>query len=157
MRRLAWGLPICFSLLGLGFAAVAIDDGLAAWFAGNATCHGGGGRFSGRGHTCTADEVQSIFQWLAAAFVGGSLIVLSIFWWAARRADDMQGLHSAYGNGAGAALRTGTIDLRGYTRPEGHGKGDPLERLRRLVELRDAGAVTPAEFEAQKAKLLAEL
>jgi hypothetical protein len=33
---------------------------------------------------------------------------------------------------------------------------DPLDRLKELTELRDAGALTPAEFEAQKAKILAE-
>ena len=33
---------------------------------------------------------------------------------------------------------------------------DPLERLKELTQLRDAGALTPAEFEAQKAKILAQ-
>jgi hypothetical protein len=31
---------------------------------------------------------------------------------------------------------------------------DPVERLERLVKLRDAGALTPEEFEAQKARIL---
>lgn len=34
---------------------------------------------------------------------------------------------------------------------------DPMERLRKLAELRDAGVVTPAEFEAKKAELLAQI
>src|SRR4051812_2645714 len=35
--------------------------------------------------------------------------------------------------------------------------GDPVERLRRLTELRDRGALSPAEFAAAKSKILAEL
>jgi Short C-terminal domain len=35
-------------------------------------------------------------------------------------------------------------------------KRDPLDRLRELTELRDRGALTSAEFETQKAKILAE-
>jgi hypothetical protein len=35
--------------------------------------------------------------------------------------------------------------------------GDPVERLRRLTQLRDQGALSPAEFAAAKAKILAEL
>jgi putative oligomerization/nucleic acid binding protein len=33
---------------------------------------------------------------------------------------------------------------------------DPLDRLKKLTELRDAGALTPTEFEVQKAKILAD-
>jgi hypothetical protein len=33
---------------------------------------------------------------------------------------------------------------------------DPLDRLKELAQLRDSGALTTAEFEAQKAKILAE-
>lgn len=36
-------------------------------------------------------------------------------------------------------------------------QGDPIEQLRRLGELRDAGVVTPEEFEAKKAQLLAQI
>jgi Short C-terminal domain len=34
---------------------------------------------------------------------------------------------------------------------------DPLHRLKELTELRDAGTITPAEFDTQKAKILADL
>jgi Short C-terminal domain len=36
-----------------------------------------------------------------------------------------------------------------------NGARDPLDRLKELTELRDAGALTPSEFETQKAKILA--
>jgi hypothetical protein len=36
-------------------------------------------------------------------------------------------------------------------------RADPIEQLRRLGELRDAGVVTPEEFEAKKAELLGRL
>ena len=35
--------------------------------------------------------------------------------------------------------------------------GDPVDRLRRLGELRDKGVLSPAEFDAAKARILAEL
>ena len=35
--------------------------------------------------------------------------------------------------------------------------GDPVERLRRLGELRDQGVLSPAEFESAKARILADL
>ena len=37
------------------------------------------------------------------------------------------------------------------------GEDDPLDRIKKLQELREAGALTDAEFEAQKAKLLADI
>jgi hypothetical protein len=37
--------------------------------------------------------------------------------------------------------------------PAGDGE-DRLDKLKQLTELRDAGALTPAEFEAEKAKIL---
>ncbi len=41
--------------------------------------------------------------------------------------------------------------------PTASGDGDVIEQLRKLGELRDAGIVTDAEFEAKKAELLARL
>jgi hypothetical protein len=35
--------------------------------------------------------------------------------------------------------------------------GDPVERLRKLGELRDAGVLSPSEFEVAKSRILAEL
>jgi hypothetical protein len=37
---------------------------------------------------------------------------------------------------------------------DGGAAADPLDRLKKLAELRDAGALTDSEFEAEKAKLL---
>jgi hypothetical protein len=39
--------------------------------------------------------------------------------------------------------------------PAANGARDPLDRLKELTELRDAGALTPSEFETQKARILA--
>jgi hypothetical protein len=39
--------------------------------------------------------------------------------------------------------------------PQGGGMDDKLAQLKQLGELRDAGVLTDAEFEAQKAKILA--
>jgi hypothetical protein len=40
------------------------------------------------------------------------------------------------------------------SRPAG---GDPVDRLRKLGELRDAGVLSAAEFDTAKARILAEL
>jgi hypothetical protein len=48
----------------------------------------------------------------------------------------------AYAAPAPAAAPGGTVDVR-------------LDQLRQLAELRDQGVLTPAEFEAQKARILA--
>jgi hypothetical protein len=42
-------------------------------------------------------------------------------------------------------------------RTAGPAGDDPVDRLRRLGELRDSGVLTPSEFDAAKARLLAEL
>jgi len=43
---------------------------------------------------------------------------------------------------------------RGEVRPAGGGGGDSLAELERLARLRDSGALTDAEFEQQKARIL---
>lgn len=56
-----------------------------------------------------------------------------------------------------------TVDLRKYTQrggaaqPEAPDSDDPLDRLKKLGELRDAGVLTDSEFQAQKARILAGL
>ena len=55
-----------------------------------------------------------------------------------------------------------SIDLRHYTRGDRGGEPanetvDPLDRLKKLAELRDSGVLTESEFEVQKAKILAGL
>jgi hypothetical protein len=54
------------------------------------------------------------------------------------------------------ALREQVLEALGQ---QGQGAGapaDPLDRLKKLTELRDAGALTPEEFETQKKKILGE-
>jgi hypothetical protein len=55
-------------------------------------------------------------------------------------------------NGLGSAPPLGTGTFGAPTAQ----KRDPLDRLKELAELRDAGALTPSEFETQKAKILAD-
>lgn len=51
---------------------------------------------------------------------------------------------------------TVTYQLR-QAEPTAPAAPDPIEQLRRLAELRDAGVVTPAEFEAKKAEMLSRM
>jgi len=61
-----------------------------------------------------------------------------------------------------AVIRQLISEYRGQTatgnppEPASH-PADPVEQIRRLAELRDAGVVTPAEFEARKAELLSRM
>ena len=41
-----------------------------------------------------------------------------------------------------------------YAPPPADGGDDKLDKLKQLTELRDAGALTPEEFEREKAKIL---
>jgi membrane protease subunit (stomatin/prohibitin family) len=59
-----------------------------------------------------------------------------------------QGMQSTYGNVADQAMR----DAQAKTQAE-----DPAEKLKKLGEMRDAGLITPDEFEAKKKDLLAEM
>jgi hypothetical protein len=45
----------------------------------------------------------------------------------------------------------------GGPQPAGAPAQDPLDRIAKLAQLRDSGALTDEEFEAQKAKLLGEI
>ena len=46
-------------------------------------------------------------------------------------------------------------DAQQYAEPEAAAEPDPLEQLKQLGELKAQGVLTDAEFEAQKAKVLA--
>jgi hypothetical protein len=54
---------------------------------------------------------------------------------------------------AAMAARTGATATAGAPDDD----GDPLEKIEKLGELRDKGLITPAEFEAQKQRLLREV
>lgn len=54
------------------------------------------------------------------------------------------------------AQRASAGDLFGSSRRRGGGRSDVSEQLRKLDELRDEGLLTQEEFEAKKAKLLAQ-
>lgn len=59
--------------------------------------------------------------------------------------------------GPAAETMTGTGDPMAAAAQAAPAAEDPLERLRKLDELRKAGVVTDAEFEARKQELLSEL
>jgi hypothetical protein len=61
----------------------------------------------------------------------------------------MGGLQSTYSGTADAAMRQAMA-----TPPPAQ---DPAERLKKLAELRDAGAITDAEYDAKKAEILRQI
>lgn len=62
----------------------------------------------------------------------------------------MGGLQSTYSGTADAAMRQA---MAGPAAPA----QDPAERLKKLAELRDAGAITDDEYEAKKAEIIREI
>ena len=80
-----------------------------------------------------------------------------------------QGLNQTYGGAADAAMRQAMENMKtgGQDPPATFAPGggtpapaagdDSMERLRKLGELRASGVLTDSEFEAQKAKILADM
>ena len=63
-----------------------------------------------------------------------------------------RGLDMAYGNAADDAMRKAQAAQAAQAAPE-----DPMARLQKLTQMRDAGLVSPEEFEAKKADILADV
>ncbi len=66
------------------------------------------------------------------------------------------GLLDSLRSSAGSAAGTASAGWRRVTPSRGGGGGDALDKIDRLNRLRRSGALTEAEFEKEKAKLLAE-
>ena len=58
--------------------------------------------------------------------------------------------------GAGGLGSAQVVDLRGQAGAPAGGERDPVAQLEKLAELRDKGALTEAEFEQQKQRILGE-
>ena len=78
----------------------------------------------------------------------------------------MGGLQSTYSGTADAAMRQAMASPAAQAAPSPMPGGapapaapaqDPAERLKKLAELRDAGAITDAEFEAKKAEIIRQI
>ena len=77
----------------------------------------------------------------------------------------MGGLQSTYSGTADAAMRQAMAGTSGVptTMPAGAAPGaaptvdGPAEKLEKLAKLRDAGVITPEDFEAKKADLLSQM
>lgn len=78
----------------------------------------------------------------------------------------MGGLQSTYSGTADAAMRQAMASPAAQAAPSTMPAGapaaappaqDPAERLKKLAELRDAGAITDAEFEAKRAEIIGQI
>jgi hypothetical protein len=70
----------------------------------------------------------------------------------------MQGMQSTYGNVADQAMRQAQASGQTLPTPPAGGAAasadDPVEKLQKLTQMRDAGLITPEEFETKKAQIL---
>jgi len=73
----------------------------------------------------------------------------------------MEGMQANYGNAADEAMRQAQASGQTLPTPPAGGATagaeDPVEKLRKLTQMRDAGLITPEEFATKKAEILAEM
>jgi hypothetical protein len=56
-----------------------------------------------------------------------------------------------------AAQQQAPVEQAPAAAPEAGGSEDPIDKLKELAQLKDQGILTEAEFDAQKAKILAQM
>jgi membrane protease subunit (stomatin/prohibitin family) len=72
----------------------------------------------------------------------------------------MEGMQATYGNVADQAMRQAQASGQTLPTPPAGGAAsadDPVEKLQKLTQMRDAGLITPEEFDAKKAEILSEM
>ncbi len=69
----------------------------------------------------------------------------------------MQGIQNTYAGTADAAGRAYLAEQEEAKAAQDAAANDPVERLKKLSQLKDAGLVTDEEFETKKAEILADL
>jgi Short C-terminal domain len=74
----------------------------------------------------------------------------------------MEGFQNTYGTMADQAMRQAQASGQTLPTPQAPGAAaagadDPVEKLSKLTQMRDAGLITPAEFETKKAEILSEM
>jgi Short C-terminal domain len=155
------GMGILFLVLGGAMLAVGLTGFGEDWIAENATC---GDEYNR--HACAPGEAQNVLKLVGAIFVAVALVELAVsVMWSRAGAGMLGGVDSGFAGTLTPASGWGTGTL---TPASGSGSWAPnatvpapaapvegvADRIARLAELRDSGALTEAEFQAQKAKLL---
>jgi hypothetical protein len=125
--------------------AALFAAGIALFVVGivDATADAPSGSLSAKG----GDTPWLIFAGVACSILGG--ILFSVTAARRRRLPEPAGEQLRAFVAPGIPATPGPIQAA--SRP-----ADPVERLEKLVALRDAGALTAVEFEAQKARILGE-
>jgi hypothetical protein len=68
----------------------------------------------------------------------------------------MEGMQATYGNVANDAMKAAQAQQAGAG-ASGVTGDDPVDKLSKLTQMRDAGLITPEEFETKKAEILSEM
>jgi hypothetical protein len=73
----------------------------------------------------------------------------------------MEGMQATYGNVANDAMKAAQASGQTLPAPPAGGAAaspdDPVEKLSKLTQMRDAGLITPEEFDTKKAEILGEM
>ncbi len=105
----------------------------------------GGHRFYlGRTGSAVAQLLMSIFGWLTVWFFLGLFLLIPLGIWLLVDAFLISGMVEAHNNALMARLNVGVGSA-----------SSSVDELSKFAALRDQGAITPEEYEAQKSRLLA--
>ena len=144
------GMGILFLVLGGAMLAVGLTGFGEDWIAENATC---GDEYNRQ--ACAPGEAQNVLKLVGGIFVVVAMVELAVsVMWSRAGGAILSGGSSGWGSGT-----ISTVAGSGGWAPAAAPAPAPREegvadRIARLAELRDRGALTDAEFQAQKAKLL---
>jgi hypothetical protein len=144
------GIALLFLIIGGALLVLGLGDFADEWINANVSC---GDSSSSR--PCEPGEAQTVMTLVGGIFAGVALLLLVASLWLGRAMQPLSAL-SATATQTWPLTTSAVASPAAPTAPVTPAAGaDPLvDRLARLADLRDRGALTEAEFQAQKAKLL---
>lgn len=143
------GMSLLFLVLGGAMLAVGLSGFGEDWITENVSC---GDEY--QSHQCAPGEAQSVLKLVGGIFVAVGLVELAVsLWWSRFARPVIAGVSSGWSPATIATASQGWTPAAAAPMPA---RADEalVDRLQKLGELRDRGALTEAEFQAQKAKLL---
>jgi hypothetical protein len=144
------GMSLLFLVLGGALLAIGLTGFGDDWISQNVSC---GGEYDS--HPCAPGEAQGVMKIVGGVFVAVGLVEFAVsLWWSRLGGTMIAGTSSGWSPSTIApAYSTPWTPAAATPAPARTGEA-LVDRLEQLAELRDRGALTEAEFQAQKAKLL---
>ena len=157
-------IPAIFSAIGVGSLTVAFQSGVSSSTKTFSLIFGGAFGKLRRGADAAPRPAPMSPATSSAFGAASSTSVASAFGATATKPDAIMGAYTGGTDGVAGATASGTPSaaaiprlgqpVTGFARPPAE---DPLDRIAKLSDLHDKGALTDDEFNREKAKLLGEL